>query len=146
MAILSLQELFSNDQAITASAPSTNHYARTEPGSWVRSGGRAIIDDMGNAYIPMFFQVTETFDNLTSLQVIVEQDDDEAFGSATEVHSETFTLAQLTAGAKYKVRMIPHDTVERFLRFRYVVTGTAPTAGKVTAGLSTKQEDSWGTR
>lgn len=145
MAILSAQELFSDNQAITGDAASTNVYDRLSPGAWVHAGGRAIVDDMGNSHIPLFFQVTQDFNNLTNLQIRFEQDSTDGFGSPTIIHSETIPAANLVAGRKFAVRCVPHDVTERYLRFFYNVTGTNPSQGRVTAGFA-RQEDSWGTR
>lgn len=144
MAILSAEELFSDQQAITATAASTNLYDRLAPGSWVH-GSTSIVDDMGNSYVPMLVQVTEDFNNLTSLQIDFEMDTTDAFSSATTLYSETVLLADLVAGKKIRVRWVPHDTTEQYLRFNYTVTGTAPSTGKLTAGFICS-EDSWGTR
>jgi len=144
MAILSAEELFSDQQAITATAASTNLYDRLAPGTWVHASA-AIVDDMGNSYVPLLVQVTEDFDNLTNLQIDFEMDDNDSFSSATVLYTETILLADLVAGKKIRVRWVPHDTTERYLRFNYTVTGSSPTTGKVTAGFICT-EDSWGNR
>jgi hypothetical protein len=90
--------------------------------------------------------VTEDFNSLTSLTIALQADDDSAFGSATTLYTETIALAGLTAGAKLKVRKVPHNSTERYLRMHYTVTGSAPTTGKVTAALSTHSENTWGAR
>ncbi|MEM6898457.1 MAG: Bbp16 family capsid cement protein [Pseudomonadota bacterium] len=145
MAILSLEMLFSDQQAITADALSTNIFDRQSPGSWIHSGGNQIIDDLGNSMVPLFFQVTEAFNNLTSLGVQFIQSANSDMSSPSTIYSETIALADLTAGRKFAVRYVPHDVTDQYLSFNYDVTGTAPTTGKVTAGFAC-QEDSWGTR
>lgn len=135
MAILNTQELFSDDQAITATAASTNVLDFGTPGTWVHSTV-AIVDDKGNSCIPLAIQVTEDFNNLTSLKIALETDDNAAFGSATEVYSETILLADLVAGKKSAVRFIPFGTDEQYARLKYTVTGTAPSTGKITAGIA----------
>lgn len=144
MAIISNEELYSDNQAITADAASTNVIDHGAPGTWIH-GSSAIVDDKGVSCIPLGIVVTEDFNNLTSLAIELQADDDEAFGSPTTIYSETIALADLVAGKKTAVRMIPFNTTERYTRINYDVTGTAPTTGKVTAGIMTL-ENPWGNR
>lgn len=135
MAILNSQELFSDDQAITATAASTNVIDFGTPGTPIRAAA-PIVDEKGVSMIPLAIQVTEDFDNLTSLTIAVQTDNNAAFSSATTVHSQTIALASLVAGAKTALRMIPFNTTEQYVRLHYTVTGTAPTTGKITAGVA----------
>jgi hypothetical protein len=144
MAIFSKEELYSDDQAITATAASTNVIDHGAPGTWVHSTV-ALVDEKGTSYIPLAIQVTEDFDNLTSLKIALETDDNAAFSSATEVYSETILLADLVAGKKSAVRKIPYNTDEQYTRLYYTVTGSAPTQGKITAGIA-KLESTFGSR
>ncbi len=144
MAILSAQETFSNAQAITATAASTNVIDFGAPGTWVHSS-TPVIDDKGNSRIPLLIQVTEAFDNLTSLTVTLQADNDEAFGSPTSLYAETIALADLQPGKKTAVRVIPYNATERYLRVHYTVTGTAPTAGRITAAIASA-ESAFGAR
>ena len=123
--ILDSQGLFSDDQAITASAASTN-YIDLQTADNIGIGGA----------IPLLIQVTEAFDNLTSLAVAVQQDDNSSFSSATTLATATLTLAELVQGAKFPIHFMPRNG-ERYIRVYYTVTGTAPTAGQVTAGFTT---------
>lgn len=144
MAILNAEELYSDDQAITATAASTNIIDHGAPGTWVHAS-TAIVDDKGVSCIPLMIQVTEDFNNLTSLTIEFQADDDSAFGSPTTLYTETIALADLVAGAKTAVRMIVFNTTERYTRVNYTVTGTAPTTGQVTAGIA-RIEEPWGNR
>jgi hypothetical protein len=144
MAIMSAEEIFSDGQAITATAASTNVIDFGSPGTWVHSS-IAITDDKGNSAICLGIQVTEAFDNLTSLTIALEKDDNAAFGSATTVYSESIALASLVVGAKTAVRVIPFSADEPYLRIQYTVVGTAPTVGKITAGIM-ELENPWGNR
>ncbi|HHY0854094.1 TPA: Bbp16 family capsid cement protein, partial [Raoultella ornithinolytica] len=85
--------------------------------------------------IPLLIQVVESFNTLTSLTVTVQTDDNSAFSSATDVLSLTIPLASLVQGYKSPVITLPMK-LERYIRLNYTVTGTAPTAGKVTAGIT----------
>lgn len=115
---------FSDDQAITATAASTN-----------------VIDlgvnrDIGPGQpIPVVVQVTEAFNNLTSLKVEVQTDDNEAFSSATTLAEQTKLLAAIDAiGDKFSFSVVP-DGTQRYLRLNYTVAGSAPSTGKVWAGM-----------
>ena len=142
MSVLSKEELLSDQQAISGNTVSTHIYDRLAPGSWVHGNG-PITDDLGNSCVCLFFQVTEDFTGTGTLTVALEQDDTDAFGAADEVYSETFSAAALVAGAKFRVRYVPHDTLKRYLRFNYTATNVS--GGRVTAGFG-DQTDSWGAR
>ena len=115
--------LFSNQQAITATAASTD------------SVDRGDTKDVGAAGdVPIAIQVTESFNNLTSLKVDIQTDTVSGFGSAVTLASVTVLLADLVAGYKFPVITLPRGC-KQFLRLNYTVTGTAPTTGKVTAGI-----------
>lgn len=144
MAILNSQELFSDGQAITASANSTNVIDFGAPGTWTHSTV-AITDEKGVSCIPLGIQVTETFDNLTSLTISLQKDDNAAFSSPQNVDEQTILLADLVAGKKTNVRMIPYSSNEQYMRVVYTVTGTNPSTGKITAGIMCLEEP-WGNR
>ncbi len=49
----------------------------------------------------------------------------------------TYALADLAVGAKLLLPdELPVGTDERYLRLKYTVAGTAPTLGKITAGVT----------
>ena len=144
MAILNVREMFSSQQSITGSTASTNTLDMGATGTPIRSSA-PLVSDLGGDRIPFFFQVTEDFTNLTSLTVRVQQDTDSAFGSAEDVYSETFTLAELKAGVKSGVRTIPYNTTKRYMRVQYDVSGSSPSAGAVSAGIASV-DNAWGTR
>ncbi|EIV9887657.1 MULTISPECIES: Bbp16 family capsid cement protein [Klebsiella] len=122
--LLDQQALFSAAQAITATAASTNV---------IDTGSNKDIGKYGD--IPLLIQVVEGFNNLTSLTVTVQTDDNSAFSSAADVLSMTIPLASLVLGYKSPVITLPMK-MERYIRLNYTVTGTAPTTGKVTAGIT----------
>lgn len=132
--ILSAQSIFSDDQAITASVDSTNvidlGVAATPYG-----GAAALNRDIGKgAKIPLLVQVTEDFDNLTTLEIKLSTGAATTLG--TTIASQTIALADLVAGKQPNLDYIPNGIVERYLGIEYVVVGTTPTAGKVTAGIT----------
>ncbi|WP_243233400.1 Bbp16 family capsid cement protein [Klebsiella pneumoniae] len=122
--LLDQQALFSAAQAITATAASTNV---------IDTGSNKDVGKYGD--IPLLIQVVEGFNNLTSLTVTVQTDDNSAFSSAADVLSMTIHLASLVLGYKSPVITLPMK-MERYIRLNYTVTGTAPTTGKVTAGIT----------
>lgn len=122
--LLDQQALFSAAQAITATAASTNV---------IDTGSNKGVGKYGD--IPLLIQVVEGFNSLTSLTVTVQTDDNSAFSSAADVLSMTIPLASLVLGYKSPVITLPMK-MERYIRLNYTVTGTAPTTGKVTAGIT----------
>ena len=117
------QNTYSLDQAITATAASTNVLQKAGGSQGFGLGGRQLW---------VFNQVTEAFNNLTSLKLAHQCDDNAAFSSATELSSVTPLLAALTLGAVFPLA-IPLTGVELYTRMYYTVTGTAPTTGKITS-------------
>ena len=133
MAIMDRTGLFSDGQAVTATAASTNV---VDLGTFGPGIGYSRDKGLGTA-IPLEVAVTQSFNNLTSLTISVETDDNAAFSSPTTVFtSPAYTLAQSAAGAKYLLPdALPAGTSERYVRMKYTVAGTAPTTGKITAGV-----------
>lgn len=132
--ILSAQQLFSDNQAITASTDSTNVIdlgaADTPYG-----GAAALNDDIGKGVkIPLLVTITEAFNNLTTLEIKLSTGATTALG--TTIASQTIALADLVVGKQINLDFLPNGIVDRYLGMEYVVVGTAPTAGKVTAGIT----------
>ena len=74
---------------------------------------------------------------LTSLQVSIQTDDAEGFGSAITVLSTTAILASdLVAGYQFSIIQLPLGLVGRYIRLNYTVAGSAATTGKITAGVT----------
>lgn len=124
---LDSQALFSDAQAITATAASTNVVELSKP------NGKFTEVAFGKA-VPLLIQVVEDFNNLTSLKVGIQTDDNAAFSSAKTLAEATLLLADLKAGAKFPIIEVPAGN-EGYMRLYYTVTGTAPTTGKITAGI-----------
>ena len=85
----------------------------------------------------MVFTVIQAFNTLTSLDMRVVTDNDDALGSPTVIGSVNATLANLTAGKQYVVRLPPQiaSLGERYLGAQYVVNGTNPTQGSILAQI-----------
>lgn len=132
--ILSAQQIFSDDQAITASADSTNVIDLGVAGT-PYGAAAALNNDKGKGNkVPILIQVTEAFNTLTSLEIKISTGATTALG--TTVISKVVPLADLVLGYQFPVDVLPDGIDERYLGIEYVVVGTAPTLGKITAGIS----------
>ena len=139
--------VLSDQQAITASAASTNVWdtlAVGLPANWVTARTR----DLGHGFapIPILVQVTTTFATLTSLKVAVQMDTTAAFSSPTIIaETEEIVAAELVAGYRFKmIAQLPEGATEQFIRLYYTVAGAAATAGKVLAAVTAgNQTNAW---
>ena len=132
--------LFSDAQAITATAASTNIIDTLATGT-VYGAAAALSKDIGKGNrIPINIQVVEAFNNLTSLTIDLQVDSVEGFGSPKTVVSQTIALADLIAGKVSTLHFVPAGADERYVRVNYTVTGVAPTTGKVSAGIVVAQQ------
>jgi hypothetical protein len=133
--ILSQQQLFSDDQAITATAVSTNVIDLGVPGT--PFGGNQLNQDIGKGNpIPILVQVTEAFNTLTSLTITLEVSAAAGMTSPRVLATETILLADLKAGKQMFNQVIPNGAGLRYLGVRYTVGGSNPTQGKILAGIS----------
>ena len=128
--ILDEQGLFSNNQKITATTASTN------------------ILDLGKREVSfgtpveVFIQVTEDFDELTSLSIKVQTAIDEEFTTAVDLVEQTILAANLKKGAISSIKFLPKGNLG-YMRLMYTVTGTAPTKGSILAGIADGAEESF---
>ena len=130
--ILDNQTLLSNQQAITATAASTNVID-------LGPIGNGIVRDIGNGKpIPILVQVTEAFTaaGAATLTVALQTDDNAGFSSPKTVYTTAvIALADLKVGRQITLDYIPRGTNERFMRLYYTVATGPMTAGKVHAGV-----------
>ncbi len=105
------------------------------------SGPSANVIDLGTADLgkseemDIFVQVTQAFNNLTSLGIKAQTAVDAAFTAPVDLPvSATPLLASLTQNSEQLRVSVPKGCL-RFLRLYYTVTGTAPTTGTIRAGL-----------
>ena len=125
---------FSDAQAVTASAASTNLYD-------------ARADGLGAGEpIQVHASVQTTFVGITSLSVALQSSDGTGFGtSTTHWTGPAIALASLAAGYRFNVPAVPSNG-DRYWRLYYTVVGGAGTAGKIDAGLvHTKQTNGYET-
>jgi len=132
--ILSIQQLFSDAQAITATAVSTNQIDLGVPGSPPYDNNQ-LNQDIGKGNpVPILIQVVEDFDAATSITVTLEVGATTALGTVRA--TESILLADLVAGKQTFMQYLPQGIDEQYLGVRYTVVGSAPTVGKITAGIS----------
>ena len=131
--ILDEQGLFSNKQAITATAASQNI---------INFGKREIA--FGTP-VEVYIQVTENFNNLTSLEIKVQTATDEAFTTPVDLIAQTILLTKLKKGMVSTIKFLPQGN-SGYMRLYYTVTGTAPTTGAILAGIVDGVEESFHNR
>ena len=113
--------IFSDEQAITATAASTNVIDFGEANANLGAGTPLIIN----------FIITEAFATLTSLQISLQQGATST--PATDlVNLPAIAAANLTKGAYIQEIMIPSQHL-RYMRLYYTVAGSNATAGKIFA-------------
>jgi hypothetical protein len=129
--ILDQQNMFSDAQAITASANSSNVIDTLPGGQNTKSG----IGDGQD--ISLFAQVGTAFATLTSLTVQLVSADDSGLSTNAIVHydSGAIPVASLTANTRIVGLDVPFGKYRRYVGLKYVVTGTNASAGTITAGL-----------
>lgn len=135
--IFSAQQLFSDDQAITASTDSTNVIDLGAPGT-PYGGAAALNDDVGKgAKIPLLVQVTADMAaaGAATLMVNISTGATTALGT-TIASSAVIPKADLVAGKQINIDFLPNGIIERYLGIEYVVATGPMTAGNITAGIT----------
>ena len=123
--ILDNQALFSDEQAVTIDAASTNV---------VKLNGEIAF----GTPVEIFVQVAETFKSteVSSVTVKIQTSDTENFSTAVDLASET--LSAITAGTRANIKFLPKGN-KGYVRLYYDLTFetgvSAATAGKITAGI-----------
>jgi len=127
--IIDKQNLFSDEQAITATANSTNVIDLGPANGNVHDGGEPLH---------ILAQVLEAFtaSGSATLTITLETDDNDSFSSATVLLSTAaIPKATLTAGYQLPISFLPANA-ERYVRLVYTVATGPMTAGKITAGIT----------
>jgi len=134
--------LFSDSQAVTASAASTDYIELGATGTPALNS-TALVRDIGKGNkVKIRIQCTEAFATLTSLKVAVQTDDNSSFSSAaTALETEAILAATLVAGYVFNIEYLPRRTNERYVRLYYTVAGSNATTGKIWAGVVLEAED-----
>lgn len=128
--ILDTQALFSDAQPVTATAASTNTIDFGPISPTIKAFDVGKGDE-----VSLLVQVVEDFNNLTSLSIDLELDTTTTFTPDKVIPLATCTLAQLKAGMQIARDDLPRGITMQYGRLKYTVTGTAPTTGKITAGI-----------
>lgn len=137
MIIDALHSTFCEDQAVTATAISTN-VMKLNTNGIIHGDAAAITRNLGAGNpIPIFAQVTEAFATLTSLTVSLETSAAAGLTSPTVLGaSEAIPAASLVAGYRFiNLRFLPDAELLEYLGLRFTVGGSNATAGKISAGF-----------
>lgn len=172
MGMLDAQLQFSSAQAITATAQSTNFYDQllglagtttynNAPPSIIPVTETSFGEDLGigkgRGTPRIIGSVIQVFNNLTTLQVQFQGAPQDAGNSGnrsaltwtTYIQTDTIALALLTANTSIFAFDWPKRKVggalPRFVQLNYVVVGTAPTTGTVTADVTIGDDDATNT-
>lgn len=137
--IISRKLTLSENQTIRATGAVLSTDVLAWPPTAVPPGESAAFPrDMGSVEPgPVFIQVTEDFNNATSVLVELITAATGDMAGATVLASAQATLAQLKAGFRFPLLTMPAGAMNTFFAARYTVTGTAPTTGRITATLGT---------
>lgn len=135
--ILDRQNTVSQAQAITATAVSTDTI------------DLGVARDLGvSGDLKWVVLVDQVFNTLTSLEIQAISSANADLSSHNVIGSTgAIVLAQLTAGRRPIVLHLPRSilstlpTGQRYIGLRYVVTGTNPTTGQLTASLALDVQD-----
>ena len=133
------ENLFSDNQAITADAASTN----------VINLAKGKLKEVAfGTPIPIRIQATQGFTvtGTVSLNIKVQTDDNEAFSSPTTlVETGAISSTDLVAGYVAPIKFVPKGN-EKYMRLYYDVTissGGSITAGKIFAGVVAANDNSF---
>jgi RES domain-containing protein len=127
MAYVDAQLMFSDAQAITADAASTNIIDLGVARNLFQGEPMAIV--ISSDVAADLTTTDETY------SVIVQTDDNSSFSSATALTTQAIPAADLAAGDIVVLGVPSGSAVERYLRLSYDVGGTTPTV-TLTAYLS----------
>jgi len=129
---------FSDQQAITATAASTNAIDLLAMGRAYGHAADLSRDAFKSVNVPLLVQVTETFDTAAedgTLKIDIELDSTDTFTPDKTITLGTFTEAELVAGFLIPWTLFPQGVSLRYARLKYTVAGAGNfTAGKISAG------------
>lgn len=140
--IMDMQNLFSNEQAVTVDAISTNviDLGPLSAGNLIRDIGAG-----EPLYLHVLVTTAFTTGDAGVLTVTLESDSTANLATSATVHMTAITIvAAATLVAGYwiaKGLTIPSGAYERYLGLRFTTTTGDMTAGKVTAWLSNNRYD-----
>ncbi|MEQ9347741.1 MAG: hypothetical protein RIG26_14975 [Thalassospira sp.] len=140
--IFSEELMFSDSQDVSQAAGtynSTNIIDTGAPGT-VYGAAAALARNVGpGTPVPILVQLVETVTSggAATMQFQIETADELAFDTTNVVvaQSRVYALADLVAGLKWGVGVLPND-MKRFIRVNYVIGTATTTAGLATAGIT----------
>jgi len=131
--IIDTSLVFSNQQAFTASAPSTNVLDLGVTGTPF-GATLPLTRDLGEGEkIPLAVSVGQGFAGLTSMQVVVQTSADNVNWTTVD-SGAVVPAAALVSGYMFAVPRIVQATNSRYIQLYYNVVGTA-TAGTINAAI-----------
>lgn len=135
--IFSAQQLFSDDQAITVSADSTNVIDLGVAGT-PYDAAAALNQDVGKGNkIPLLAQVTTAFTAAGAATLVINVSTGATTALGTTVASVgPIAVADLVAGYQMAIDYLPNKITERYLGLEFVVATGPMTAGNLTAGIT----------
>ncbi len=95
--------------------------------------------------VELFIQITEDFDNLTSLKISVQTSKEEEFSLPVDLIDETIAADNLTAGTVSNIKFLPKGNLG-FMRLYYTLSKSgdlAPTKGSILAGIVDSNQQSF---
>jgi hypothetical protein len=141
--LLDKQNEFSDSQAVTATAISTN-VIDTMPGNSFTNVVQNLGGFAGAAFLVVQVDTTFTAGGAATLTISLESDSTANLATSPTVHFSTAALAvaTLTAGRTLLVIPLPLGDFERYLGVRYTVATGPMTAGAISAFL-TRDPQTW---
>lgn len=126
--LTSEQQLFSDAQAVTTSAASTNLIDLGATGTVLCAPAALVRDIAKGKPIPIYVRhLVAAGGTSPTFQVQVQIDTDSGFGSATTVATSESVAGAAAGQEQYVDVYLPEGTNERYLRLNYVTGGTTPT-------------------
>jgi hypothetical protein len=140
--IIDTSLVFSDQQAVTVSAPSINTIDLGVTGTPFGATNPLVRDIGRGEPIDMSVSVAQAFAGLTSLQVSVQTSPDNVTWTSVD-SGATVAAAQLVAGYLFRVPHLVQNASARYLRLYYTVTGTA-TQGAINAAIVASRQSNIG--
>jgi hypothetical protein len=132
---MSAQQLFSDAQALTTTAASTNHIDLGATGTVLGAPAALTRDIAKGEPIPIVVKMDVAAGGTSpTITVSVQVDDNSSFSSATTVLTTDSKSGGAAGDEIYIPVYLPEGTNERYLRLNYTLGGTSPTY-TVTAGV-----------
>lgn len=132
--ILSSQLIFSENQEILQDQDSTNVVDLGVRGT-PYSAAAPLHGDIGKGNkIPILIQITETFNNNSTLAVEIQTGSDESLG--TTIIRQEIDPSDAVVGQQFYIEVLPNQITERYLGIKYSNLLGQNTTGRVTAAIT----------